>query len=361
MESIPDINWNHLTNQFDTFSQGGGGKNHHNGDGKNDGKGDGGKNDGDRPHRGDDPGSGGPRPDTHHGGPGDKPDPNATWLQDLSGKDRNMAIAMQKLFETYGLGTLAGKIVQFIQDGLSGSALQLALQDTDEWKTRFAGNEGRTDPLAPPDYLALEQAYKKTFADYQFPADFYDTPADLAKLIQGDMSPDELAQRAAAAWKWTQDTDPEARQALADFYGLEDPRDIAAWAIDPDVGKALIDRRIRAVEIGTLARRNGVAGADRSISELLADQGVDLGRAEQGLQELGLSDDALRAGASRFNVDYTDEDALLDFVGGTASARRKREQIAGLEQGLFDDRGKVALSGTASDQSGTSAKTSGSF
>jgi hypothetical protein len=46
-----------------------------------------------------------------------------------------------QLFNNYGLGTLAPKITEYVQQGFSPDTVTLKLQETPEYKQRFAGNE----------------------------------------------------------------------------------------------------------------------------------------------------------------------------------------------------------------------------
>lgn len=72
----------------------------------------------------------------------------------LTGADRDAYLAVNALFKTYGLQSLAGKIYDYVKNGYSSDTISIMLQDTDEYKTRFAGNQARIKAglpvLSPP-------------------------------------------------------------------------------------------------------------------------------------------------------------------------------------------------------------------
>ncbi len=85
-----------------------------------------------------------------------------------------------QMFNNYGLGTLAPKITEYVQQGFSPDTVTLKLQETPEYKQRFIGNENRKkaglQPLTPAEYISAEASYKKVMRDAQLPAGFYDQP-----------------------------------------------------------------------------------------------------------------------------------------------------------------------------------------
>ena len=70
-------------------------------------------------------------------------------------------------FKNYGLGSLAGRIAEYLYQGYSQDTVSLMLQDSPEYKKRFAGNDARVKNglpvLSPKEYLATESAYRAVF------------------------------------------------------------------------------------------------------------------------------------------------------------------------------------------------------
>jgi hypothetical protein len=48
---------------------------------------------------------------------------------------------LSQIFESYGLSALAPKIKEFVQQGFTPDTVTLKLQETPEYKQRFAGND----------------------------------------------------------------------------------------------------------------------------------------------------------------------------------------------------------------------------
>jgi hypothetical protein len=100
-------------------------------------------------------------------------------------------------FNQYGLGTLATKIRDLAVDGATEATITLALQDTEEYKTRFKANQARLKAglqvLQPAEYLNLEDGYRQVLRSYgmtQFATDEY-----VQQFIANDVSAKELSEK----------------------------------------------------------------------------------------------------------------------------------------------------------------------
>src|SRR5213075_88659 len=96
----------------------------------------------------------------------------------LKGSELDAYLAVNALFKSYGLESLAPKIFDYVKNGYSGDTISILLQDTKEYKARFAGNEARKKAglpvLSPADYLATEASYKQIMQQAGLPSGFYD-------------------------------------------------------------------------------------------------------------------------------------------------------------------------------------------
>src|SRR5690606_13079448 len=99
---------------------------------------------------------------------------------DINNEQRDAYEFLKRTFEGWGLGTLAPKILEFIQQGYDADTIMLMLQDTSEYKQRFAGNVQRQAAglpvLNPAEYLALERQYRQIMSSAGLPSGFYDDP-----------------------------------------------------------------------------------------------------------------------------------------------------------------------------------------
>lgn len=263
--------------------------------------------------------------------------PTKPWQDQLDGAQRNAYAALENLFKSYGLGSLAPKILDYVKKGYDQNTVSLLLQDTSEWKARFKGNELRRQQgmnvLSPAEYLQMENSYRSTMQAYGMPKNFYDSPDDYAGFIGNEVSPEEVRSRAAAAWNFAQSTNNVSRRMLKDYYGVDESH-IAAYFLDPKKGQAVIERQAAAAGYGGIAARQGL-GAQKSQAESWVDRGISAQQVEQGTESAATVFRDMDRIGNRFDEDYTGREALDEFVGGLASSRRKRERLAGKESALF--------------------------
>ena len=256
----------------------------------------------------------------------------------LSGPTRNAFLALEDLFDSYGLKSLAPKILQYSQAGYDGATASFMLQNTDEYKKRFAGNALRAKAgfavLSPAEYLSTERAYKDAAAAYGLPKGFYDAPDDFAKLIGSDISGQEFATRAGYAFKFAQSTNSDTRALLHQYYGVDDSH-LAAYFLDPTKGQAILDRQAQTVDIGAAAMRNNI-GLSKDKAEQYADWGLSTAQVAAGASQ---AEGVMLGGeaniAKRFGQSYSSDDAADEFIGNSASAARKRNLLNQQETALF--------------------------
>ena len=265
----------------------------------------------------------------------------------LSPKKQNAYEFLVATFTQYGLGSLAPRILQLLQEGNNGAVISLKLQETKEYQQRFAGNELRKKNglpvLSPAEYLANEAEYANRLQKYGLPVGFYDDPSDFANFIGKNISPNEVEARAGMAFDKARNADPATTQALRELYGLGDG-DITAFFLDPDRATAILEKQNRAMDIGAAAFRSGV-NTNRATAEDLSGFGVTAEQAQAGYREIGQSQaDAFKL-ASMDNVDLTIGDLEADVFKNDAQAAAKTKGLASRERARFS--GKSALNKTS--------------
>jgi hypothetical protein len=280
-------------------------------------------------------------------------------MPDLTAKENDAIVNLSKTFKGYGLGSLASVITNFVQQGYSSDTISLLLQDTNEYKQRFAGNAGRLKAglpvLSPSEYLATERSYRAILESSGLPKGFYDDQADFQKFIENDTSPTVLKQRIDTASSAIKNADPYYTQALQDMYGLS-TGDMIAHALDPDKALPLIEKQAKAVEYGAAAARQGLS-YDQSSSEALAQQsiaGVGTGvDAEKGFSAIASMLPTAQQLGQVYGDTYTQATAEQDVFGGLASAKRKREKLGQMESDSFSGRSGVAAGALKENTSGS--------
>lgn len=237
----------------------------------------------------------------------------------------------------WGIESLYPDVVGFVTAGYSTDTINIRLQQTEAYKTRFAANDARKQQglsvLSPAEYIATERQYRNLMQSAGLPAGFYDDPSDFTDFLAKDISPTELNDRVGIAKTQWMQADSFTKDAWRNGYGFTDGDAIAA-ILDPQTATAILDRRARSVGIGAEATRNGVGWSAQS-GERLADLGVTQGQARIGFSEIGqtLGTDSRIAG--RFGSSFTQQDAEDATLLGLASATRKRNQLRSDEAANF--------------------------
>lgn len=240
---------------------------------------------------------------------------------------------MQGLLDQYGLGSLGTVVQGLISGGMTDAAqLQLELQGTNEWKTRFAGNEALRQAGLPVmsvgEYLSVERSYAQIMKNYGLPTGFYDDPSDFAKMIGGSVSARELEQRVSAWSDLANREDPAIKEQLR-AMGIADG-DLVAYMMDPARAQPLIQKTYQQALVGGAARRNGLNanGASR-----LVEAGITEREAMQGYGVIGdAMPEATRLG-DIYGEDVSQEDLEAEVFEN--SGGRKRKRLASRERAAF--------------------------
>jgi len=252
-------------------------------------------------------------------------------------------------FAQYGLATLGAKVLELAKQGYTEDTITLELQNSEEYKIRFAANEERLKKgltvLTPAEYLSVEDAYRQTLRAYgltQFDNDSY-----VKQFIANDVSPSELSNRVVTAVQRVQNADPAVAQTLRDYYGIGQA-DMVAYVLDPNQKLQEIQRKVAASEIGVAARRQGLE-AGVSVAEQLAAQGVTQAEAQKGYATIA---DILPTAKKLSDIygttleGYGQGEAEQEVFNQLASAQRKRQALTAKEISTFT--GSSGMAKTAS-------------
>jgi hypothetical protein len=249
---------------------------------------------------------------------------------------------LQYLFDQYNLGSLANKIVELKQQGLSDRVVTIKLQETPEYKQRFIGNENRRkaglQPLTPAEYISAEAAYKKVMRDSELPSGFYDQADDFAKFIGNDVSPAELQQRVDIANQSIQNADPFYTDSLRRFYGLQSG-DMLAYALDPERALPFITRQQKAAQFGAEAARQGIQIAAPMAEKYAGQFGITQEQARQGFEQIAqIAPEAQKLSqiTPGFEPVGLEETTSAVFGGDQSAEYKKRlQKLAQIEQSRF--------------------------
>lgn len=274
---------------------------------------------------------------------GSAPRPTSTWADKLSGAQRDAFLALQGLFNSYGLGSLAPKIFDYVKQGYGADTIAILLQDTTEYKTRFAGNEARRKAglpvLNPADYLSTEAAYRQILSSAGLPKGFYDSPQDFTRWISDDVSPTEIKSRVDLAVAATSQANPQYKQALYQMYGINEA-DLTAYFLDRKRAEPLLKKQAAAGAIGAAAIRRGFA-ANALDLEGYATLGITADQAEQAYSQIAQGFSSMLGIAGRYGDTWSQREAEQEVFtpgslnGGQEAASDKGKRLRSQERALF--------------------------
>lgn len=254
----------------------------------------------------------------------------------LEGANRDAAIALTELFKSYGLESLAPQIIKMIQNGFSADTISIQLQDTKEYKERFAANERRRKAglpvLSPAEYISTERSYRQVMSQAGLPLGFYDSTKDFENFLSSDVSPTEVKGRVDAVTEAIN----KAPAATKDFFGQwYNTGDMIAYALDPKKAQPLIEQRLKAAEAAAIAQGQGFS-LSQSTAERLGATGAQFAEIQSGLGFVGqerITTDKLSQMYG--GDDVTTDDLIQEAFLGDGVAGGKRKKLASQERATF--------------------------
>lgn len=257
----------------------------------------------------------------------------------LTPANQSIYTTMSATLKAWGLSTLVPYLKGYLTQGMNANEIQMNLQNTDAWKTRFAGNVLREEKgmavLTPAQYIATEQAYRQALSQYGLPSGFYDQHSDFVNWIGNDVSPSEISARAQVA----HDQYMAAPQEVKDLwqkYGYA-KGDALAAILDPKVATQVIQDRAIQVGIGGAAARQGFS-VNKNRAVQLQQAGVTIQQAQAAYAKIAQSYAADQTIANRFGTTFGLQDEENDVLLNNGQDANKRAILYAEEQGLFNGR-----------------------
>lgn len=283
-----------------------------------------------------------------------KSDQKSTPTAGLSGDQRNALVAITDMLKEFGLESLAPKILGYVQEGYDSGSIGYELQQTTEWKQRFAANEARKKKglpvLSPQEYIATERAYRQIMQNAGVPAGFYDSTQDFQKFLERDISPEEVNNRVKAATDFVQRADPKEMARMKQWYTTGD---MIAFALDPQRAQPLVGKAFQAATIAGQADRQGVRGLDKGMAESLAGEGVTREQAQQGFGLIaGEQDNANRLAAIYGQERFSTGDLVDEVFRADANVSERRRKLASQERSSFSGSGGAGRGSLAQNSGG---------
>lgn len=266
----------------------------------------------------------------------------------IGGEQRDAYMAITALFKNYGLESLAGKIFDYVKNGYSSDTIGILLQDTPEYKQRFAANEQRKKlglpVLNPQEYLATERSYRQIMKQAGLPAGFYDSNDDFTKFIAGDLSPTELQSRVELATQATTLADANYKEALKRM-GIGQA-EVTAYFLDQTKAMPYIQKAAASAALGAEAIRQGFQFDQRYMEEL-ATSGLSRDQAAAGYAKIADEYSSMATLASIYGETWNQREAERATFEGAADIGAKKKRLASQERGAFSGSAGAARGGLA--------------
>lgn len=247
----------------------------------------------------------------------------------------------------YGLGDLAQRMYEYGKnnDNDAGAAY-LWLRDQPEYKQAFPGmalrEQNKLAPMSEEQYIQWTSQMRSTMQQNGIPAGFYDSPDDFATMIGNDLSPQEVQDRVVKGVVAAQNAPQEVKDALFNYYGI-DQGHLAAYWLDPNnKGKDLVQRQA-AVYAGAAAKTAGFQDLTRQEAEQVASYGQSQDQLQQGFGTLVHARELLNALPGEQGSAMTREDQLR-FVEGSPQAQEELARRANVRKAQFAGGGGFAES-----------------
>ncbi len=276
-------------------------------------------------------------------GTGGGEDPSIQYQRDRDEAERKSAFAvLQDAFKQYGLDELASEIQNYMIEGISSEEATLRLRQSQPYKLRFKGNEGRIAKglaaYSPAEYLQAEETYRNVLAssglqDLAIKENF-------ATLIGGAVSALEAQDRIQNVFNKIDAADPALKQQLNQYfsaYGVGNANtqrsQIAKAILTGDTSAQSLERSLKKAQLRTGASQYAYNIAEANIESLqqqLETQGVvDVyGAGQKGFQQLA----EIQPTTTKLSQIYGEDSAGLqpelqqEAFFGLASQRRKKLQ-----------------------------------
>lgn len=215
------------------------------------------------------------------------------------------------------------------------------MQQSDAYEKYFPGNR-RADGSVRMDeqtYFSTIDAYNRLLSDFGLNPKVF--KGKFVNWIEGDVSPSEVAERLGSAYEQIVTNIPQVREFYASTYGIQmSDQAIFASFLDPDIGDAILNRRISVAQIGGEGLARGFDTDLVPFAERLADAGLSQQEARgffaQAERQLPLLERLAERHADPDDTFDLGEFADAAIFGDSEQARRIR-RLLDAEASLFSE------------------------
>lgn len=285
-----------------------------------------------------------------------------------SSENQDAYALLESVFRSYGLESLVPVIRGYMEQDLGVEQAKLKLKTEPAYKQRFKGNELRVakglNVIDEASYLELENDYSETLKAYGL-SDYFGIATDatsrsarqqkMADVIGNDISAVEFKTRISTAVTRVKNADTNTKDAFKALYGINDS-DLVKYFLDPAKGSEELKTKATAAEISGAAVTTGLAGTSLGTAEELARLGVDKSTALEGYASIAgylPGAEFLSQIYDESGIKYDRAAAEAEVFKGTASEKRKRQQLVAMEEASFGGSSGRQRTGRAQGNTGS--------
>lgn len=284
--------------------------------------------------------------------------PEQALLSQLQGTDTNTRdayAALSTLFASYGLSSLAPKILDYLQQGFGSDTITTLLQQSQEYQQRFSGNQARISNglqvLTPAEYLATEASYRQLLQAAGLDPAFMNHD-QYSEWIGKDISPTEIQDRVNMAVQATTQATPSVLQGFAQLGA--NAGDLVSYFLNDNNPMPQLQLKLNQAQIIGAGLQTGV-GTTNAAALQFAQQGVTYQQAQSAYQKVA----AVLPTAEQLSQIYKTQNpynantAEQEYLGQSGQAQFTREQLGRQEAASFSGTEAVGQKSFAPQAAGT--------
>jgi len=270
-------------------------------------------------------------------------DPALQYQMDVEAANRKSAFQiLADEFKLNGLDTLAAEVQNFMTEGLSPAEAKIAIRQSQAYKDRFKGNEGRIKKglavYQPNEYLQAEETYRNLLLANNLQDLVSKNTTDA--FISGAVSAQEVQDRIQNVFTKIDNADATLKGQLGQYfsnYGIADPNlqrsQLASALLTGETSSMALERQLKKAQLRAGAQMSGVTIAETGVESLqqqLEAQGVSdvYGTAKTGFSTLAQTAPTTEKLAQIYGEQTTglSEELQQEAFFGLQSQRRKKLQ-----------------------------------
>jgi hypothetical protein len=295
-------------------------------------------------------------------------DPAIQYQRDIEAANRKSAFQiLSDEFTQRGLPTLATEVERFMKEGLTPAEARISIRNTQAYKDRFKGNEGRIKKglavYQPDEYLAAEETYRNLLLANNLQDLISKNTTD--SFISGAVSAQEVQDRIQNVFTKIDNADATLKGQLGQYfsnYGIADPNlqrsQLASALLTGETSSMALERQLKKAQLRAGAQMSGVTIAETGVESLqkqLEAQNVSdvYGVAKTGFSTLSQTQPGTEKLAQIYGEQTTglSEELQQEAFFGLQSQRRKKLQER--EQATFGGQAGISTAGLARGTAGS--------